>query len=140
MDRRRRERIEELFHQAVGLDEGARRALLDAACAGNDALRREVESLLASDAGATDCLDSPRQPAATTGFDSGNRVGERIGPYQLTRRLGEGGMGMVYLGERVDGEFTQQVAVKLMRTPWPAPHLLERFRAEREIQIGRAHV
>ncbi|MGH9382263.1 MAG: tetratricopeptide repeat protein [Thermoanaerobaculia bacterium] len=139
MDEARWDRIQELFHQVVDLDEGARRAFLDASCAGDEDLRREVESLVASAPGATDFLGSPREPAATDGRDEGDRAGERVGPYRLTRRLGEGGMGVVYLGERADGEFTQQVAVKLLRTPWAAPHLLERFRAEREILAGLQH-
>lgn len=138
MDEARWERIRELFHEAVDLDESARRAFLDAACAGDEALRREIESLVTSATGATEFLESPPQPAEV-GVDPGDRVGERVGPYRLTRHLGEGGMGVVYLGERADGEFTQQVAVKLVRTPWPAPHLLERFRAEREILAGLEH-
>lgn len=115
MDEKRWERIQELFQQAVELEEEERRAFLEASCAGDEALRREVESLVAAAAGATDFLGSPQPQAEASGRDQGGRAGERVGPYRLTRRLGEGGMGVVYLGERADGEFTQQVAVKLDR-------------------------
>lgn len=43
------------------------------------------------------------------------RLPARIGPYRILRQLGEGGMGVVLLGERADGEFVKQVAIKLMR-------------------------
>lgn len=132
-DEARWDRIQNLFHQAVDLDDEARRALLDEACAGDEALRREVESLIASAPGATAFLGSSRERAEA------DRAGEQVGPYRLVRRLGEGGMGVVYLGERVDGEFSQQVAVKLVRTPWVTPQLLARFRAEREILAGLQH-
>src|SRR5690606_2484485 len=43
------------------------------------------------------------------------RTGQRIGPFRLLRMLGEGGMAVVYLAERDDPHFHQQVAIKLLR-------------------------
>ena len=43
------------------------------------------------------------------------KSGERIGPYRIVREIGQGGMGAVYLGERDDADFTQRVAIKLIR-------------------------
>ncbi|RMG56917.1 MAG: serine/threonine protein kinase, partial [Bacteroidetes bacterium] len=65
--------------------------------------------------------------------------GEVIGPYQLVRHLGRGGMGSVYLGERVEGDFAQQVAIKLLRPGLAQDQLLARFRAERQIQAHLEH-
>lgn len=64
---------------------------------------------------------------------------ERIGAYRLLRSLGEGGMGSVYLGERADGGFTQQVAIKLIRYGFAQPGMVERFRQEREILARLNH-
>lgn len=66
-------------------------------------------------------------------------VGQRVGPFRLVRELGHGGMGTVWLAERDDGEFEQQVAIKLIRAGWDAAELLARFRAERQILAGLTH-
>lgn len=67
------------------------------------------------------------------------RRGEQYGPFRVLHLLGRGGMGAVYLAERADGDFTQQVALKVL-----APHLVderfvERFRAERQLLAGLQH-
>jgi eukaryotic-like serine/threonine-protein kinase len=66
-------------------------------------------------------------------------AGRRIGAYELRRRIGEGGMGEVWLAERVDGRFEQQVAVKLLHAGLVLPSLSERFRREGAILAKLAH-
>ncbi len=63
---------------------------------------------------------------------------ERLGPYRLIRELGAGGMGTVFLAERVDGGFTQAVAIKLLRG-FPTSEGLRRLRQERQILAGLDH-
>ena len=93
------------------------------ACAGDETLRAEVESLLGAHAGPG---PSWRRPAvAETGRRAGDRaaadwrppsaLGRRIGPYRILRELGHGGMGVVYLAERADAAFEKQVAIKVVR-------------------------
>ncbi|MEK7407193.1 MAG: protein kinase, partial [Acidobacteriota bacterium] len=65
-------------------------------------------------------------------------AGRRIGHYRLLRRLGEGGMGVVYQAERED-EFRQRVAVKLVRQAFAGPEVLRRFHTERQTLAGLAH-
>jgi eukaryotic-like serine/threonine-protein kinase len=65
--------------------------------------------------------------------------GRRVGAYALVRRIGEGGMGEVWLAERVDGRFEQQVAVKLLHSGLVMPTLAERFRREGAILAKLAH-
>ncbi len=65
--------------------------------------------------------------------------GLRVGAFRLLRELGRGGMGTVWLAERIDGEFSQQVAVKLIRPGWNPDEVLARFRAERQILAGLTH-
>lgn len=66
-------------------------------------------------------------------------LGEQIGPWELTRVLGEGGMGTVYLGDRKDQAFSQEVAVKVIRAGVAHSQTLDRFHQERQIQAGLDH-
>lgn len=64
---------------------------------------------------------------------------DRIGPYRLLGELGSGGMGTVFLAERVDGGFRQRVAIKLIRAGLGGADALSRFRRERQILAGLDH-
>ncbi len=66
-------------------------------------------------------------------------IPDRIGPYRLASELGRGGMGIVYLGERVEGGFEQRVAIKLMKRGLDTDELLWRFRHERQILARLDH-
>ncbi|MEO8673283.1 MAG: serine/threonine-protein kinase [Tahibacter sp.] len=66
-------------------------------------------------------------------------AGERIGPYRIVRELGRGGMAVVYLAERADGEFDQTVALKLVRPGGNAAIAQELFRQERQLLAGLQH-
>ena len=65
---------------------------------------------------------------------------ERVGRYRIERLIGEGGMGLVYLASRDDGEFERRVALKLVRRGLHLdPRIIRRFRTEREILAGLSH-
>ena len=66
-------------------------------------------------------------------------IGQRVGVFELKRVIGRGGMGTVYLAERADGEFDQQVAVKLIRRGMDSDLILKRFRRERQILAALNH-
>jgi serine/threonine-protein kinase len=69
----------------------------------------------------------------------GLRPGARVGPYAVVRELGRGGMAVVYLARRADGEFQQDVALKLILPDASAPVVEELFRHERQILAGLNH-
>ena len=71
--------------------------------------------------------------------DSPNLQGERIGPYKLLRRLGQGGQGAVFEGLRDDGTFAHRVAIKIVKWEADSPAARERFRLERQILAGLSH-
>ena len=68
--------------------------------------------------------------------------GRRIGAYRLIERIGAGGMGVVYLAERADGEFEHLVALKVVRWELAEPELIARFMTERRIlaQLSHPHI
>jgi eukaryotic-like serine/threonine-protein kinase len=98
-------------------------------------LKAEVESFLAHE-------DRPEgfiaEPAPAPGHKAPERHGDRLGPYRLVRPLGEGGMGVVYLAERVE-EFEQRVALKVIRRGRTTSQTLHRFHAERQILARLEH-
>ena len=145
-------RVQAVFHDAADRAGADRAAFLDGACAGDAALRAEVEGLLAADeappgvladpAGALRALlDDPDDDG--TGADGvlpapAVRDGHRVGPYRIVREVGRGGMGAVYLAERTDGHYAQRVALKVARDDL-APAHRARFETERQILADLAH-
>jgi eukaryotic-like serine/threonine-protein kinase len=133
------DRVKALFDAAVDQPQAERLRMLDDACAGDPALRQEVESLLtfADDAGPLDRAVSPS--AATPTADADANVGRQLGAYRIIRELGHGGMGTVYLAERVDGQFQHQVALKIVQRSTADRDLERRFRVERQVLASLEH-
>jgi eukaryotic-like serine/threonine-protein kinase len=75
----------------------------------------------------------------TEEFPKDSMIGRQIGVYRLEREIGRGGMGAVYLAERVDGEFNQTVAIKLIKRGMDTDTILKRFRRERQILAALNH-
>jgi WD40 repeat protein/serine/threonine protein kinase len=104
------------------------------------ALRTEVESLIRSYDGSGDFLEQPAlgDRAAPNPTDSG-LIGRRFGPYRVFSLLGHGGMGSVWMAERVDGLFTRHVALKLIHPALSGWVMTERLAREREILASLDH-
>jgi serine/threonine-protein kinase len=132
--------IQELFYAALDLAPAERSRYLDEACAGDQTLRREVDSLLASAQQTVSFLRKPLEEESRQLSGDGYSRGARIGPYEILSLIGEGGMGRVYLAERADHQYEQKVAIKLMHgTLRLSPNMLVRFRGERQILANLDH-
>jgi TolB-like protein/Tfp pilus assembly protein PilF/predicted Ser/Thr protein kinase len=118
----RSRQISRLLHEAGARAEEERNAFLDAACEGDDTLRREVESLLANEARASAFLAVPAaETFATLTGSAGNAVagvsvpGRMLSGYRIERLLGRGGMGSVFLA--YDTTLHRHVALKMLEGP-----------------------
>ena len=129
-------RLEELFQGALELDSPHKRAsFLDRMCAGEPALRAEVEELLAA-AEAAEAVFQPREPAhgperAGPGEPVRERPGSVIGRYKLLEQIGEGGMGVVYMAEQQE-PVRRRVALKIIKLGMDTRQVIARFEAERQ--------
>jgi len=131
-------RVSELFYEVADLTGGARSRYF-AEYHVSDDTRVEVEGLLAFDGGWTTSLERDLGRVAVAAIGQLEQGDRRCGPYRLGDLLGRGGMGAVYSAERVDGEVTRKVAVKLLPLGSDSPGLRKRFLAERQILASLNH-
>ncbi|MCA9251864.1 MAG: protein kinase [Phycisphaerae bacterium] len=148
MDAKRYSQVEALFNQCCDLAPDERDALLNNACAGDNELRNAVENLLRHDRD-TQQFDEDRKVGAMAAaslamFDAESEaIPQSIGPYRVIRKLGSGGMGVVYLAEQ--DQPRRQVAVKVLRPMLFTRESFRRFEFEAQVlgklqHPGIAHI
>lgn len=131
--------IETFFDAALDHPPVERAAWLAEAC-DDDALRGEVARLLAASERTGDFLEAPAELFAEDLMADAEAGAERrVGPYRLIQEIGRGGMGVVYRAARADGQYEQEVAVKLLRRSLDADERQRRFLAERQILASLQH-
>jgi len=131
--------ISSLFQQALDQPAGSRDAWLRRACGEDADLYQAVAELLTADADTGDPFPGALEAAARELDDSASPVaGRRIGPWEIVREIGRGGMGTVLLARRADDEYRREVAIKLIRG-FPDSASLERLRHERQVLADLAH-
>jgi serine/threonine-protein kinase len=140
--------ISTLLDEILELPESGRQEHLDRACGSDAGLKEEVLAYFASGVAAGSFLEeSPisgletlsAPPGPEPSDDPEDPKSDTIGPYRLLHRIGRGGMGVVYLARRADGQFVKDVALKLVRRGLDTDEILARFRRERQILARFEH-
>ncbi|MEP6923935.1 MAG: protein kinase [Pyrinomonadaceae bacterium] len=135
------QKIEEAVTLLYEMPNPRRQAWLAEFCDGNPDLRAEIESLLAFQLQSENFLEkSADEYAAKILVESQSDLfGKKFGIYKIIGEIGQGGMGAVFLAQRDDGEFRQQVALKIIRQQLAGSEIIRRFRQEREILASLNH-
>jgi serine/threonine-protein kinase len=124
--------IEGLYHAVLELNPDERNDYLDRACEGDEALRREIESLLAFDKRAENFIEAPALEVAAGMLAKDQALfetGSSIGPYQILSLVGAGGMGKVYLAQ--DTRLGRKIALKVLPKEFTQdPDRVRRFEQE----------
>ena len=118
------EREHALFTLAAAKQGAERAAFLDRECAGDDALRQRLESLLAAHDRTDSVLDAPVTAFTSTEHEAPNTsetegIGQTVGRYKLLEKIGEGGWGVVYVAEQTE-PVRRRVALKVIKINWPS--------------------
>ncbi|MGA2349782.1 MAG: serine/threonine-protein kinase, partial [Terracidiphilus sp.] len=129
--------VETIVTEVLEAPEEMRAELIEARCSKDSALADEVRLLLDACSAEEQLMESCRlEPRAVR---EGAPESKQVGPYEIDRLLGRGGMGAVYLAHRADGQFDQKVAIKLIDRPFATDLFRGRFRQERQILAGLQH-
>jgi eukaryotic-like serine/threonine-protein kinase len=124
----------EIFIAAAQIQSGQKRAaFIDQACGDNAELRRRITDLLAEQDKLGSYLEVPAGAVATIQHEppAGERLGMHIGPYKLLQKLGEGGMGSVYLAEQQQ-PVKRHIALKIIKAGMDSAQVIARFEQERQ--------
>jgi serine/threonine protein kinase/Flp pilus assembly protein TadD len=127
------DRAKEIFLEACDLDAEAQAAFVVRACAGDAALRSEVETLLIHYRTPTASIVRPEAPGP------GAALPRSFGPYRVVREIGRGGMGVVYAAVRDDEAFKRRVAIKVLKRGMDSEEVFRRFVLERQVLAALNH-
>jgi eukaryotic-like serine/threonine-protein kinase len=133
--------VKDKLFAALELEGAERTAYLEEIARQDPELRYELDSLIAShEQASTAFLNQPAAHIAKLITASPqDLIGRRLGPYQLVRQIGIGGMGEVYRAFRADDQYRKEVAIKLVRAGQGSGFILERFKNERQILASLEH-
>lgn len=128
---------DEIFHQACEIDDPEqRRAYLDRVCGDDRMLRASLEELISCSTEADDFLETPAIKGKTPRHAL--NIGDTIGPYRLTEKIGDGGFGVVYRAHQQQ-PLKREVAIKMLKPGVDTEAVIRRFRAERQVLASLSH-
>jgi serine/threonine protein kinase len=127
------QKIKDLFGEALEQDPAGRKAFLDQACNGDQALRAEVESLLTASDPPTHSGPEETPP------EHDCMIRRRLGAYEIIKLIGSGGMAAVYLAIRADDQYRKRVAIKMIHPGLEKQAVCRRFRSERQMLAALDH-
>ncbi|HQU82371.1 MAG TPA: protein kinase [Pyrinomonadaceae bacterium] len=151
------QKIESVFQSALDISPEKRSEFVAVECGDDSVLKKEVEKLLADYDSAESFIESPvwtdshflnssAKKIISKSLDEESKefhehtfIGKKIGSFKITDEIGRGGMGAVFLAERADGEFSQKVAIKLIKRGMDSDFIVRRFRHERQILASFEH-
>lgn len=134
------QKVKSILSEALELPDKEQLPFLIEACSGDEKILDEVTSLLAVRNAERNYFDTEmldREPDRI--YDLSDSSHEIFGNYQIVKEIGHGGMGIVYLGKRIDGEFSQKVAIKIIRRNIYDQEIIKRFKRERQILANLNH-
>jgi eukaryotic-like serine/threonine-protein kinase len=138
---KRWQQINQLLDETLSREPAKRQGFLEQACAGNEVLRREVETLLAAHDQATRFMEKPALDAVSQTLEqkeSRSLVGRKLGPYEILSLLGRGGMGEVYRAR--DTRLDRIAALKILPSDMASdPERLRRFVREAKAASALNH-
>jgi eukaryotic-like serine/threonine-protein kinase len=132
-------RLQQVLDGALELPPADVAAYLDRECGDDSELRVEAERLIESCTRAEGFLEHPPSHVAEALLAEHATAERRVGPYLITGEAGRGGMGIVYLAERDDGQFRQRVALKVVPRGLASDRAVRRFLEERQILASLNH-
>lgn len=132
--------IKDVLAEVLAIEPAGRQRFLDESGLRHD-VRSEVDSLMRFEDESADLMQFSAVEFSKdfVADHAASLAGTEIGPYRLIRELGHGGMGAVYLAERIDGKFQQKVALKLLKREMNTSALRRHFEQEREILASLEH-
>jgi serine/threonine-protein kinase len=128
-----------IMRDALDADPAQRDRLVDSRCEDDPELRVRVMSLLVRALEIQHQSEREGHDEDATDNDADTLAGSLLGPFRVVERIGRGGMGVVYRGEREDADFTQTVALKLIRRGFDFDDVQARFLRERRILARLSH-
>ena len=125
--------VKGIFEEAIFLEADERHRFVLQACGGNNNLYSAVASMLEHYQQAQTLFDP------LCGFSGENLINQSLGAYRISRQLGSGSMGLIYLAERCDNTFYKQVAIKVIRCHQCSEKAIAHFNTERKILASLNH-
>ncbi len=136
------QQVKDLLQSVLEQPTEEQTAFLNHAAGRDDPLRLEVASLLEFQEGNENFIETSalEVTARSVGAEAQDEMaGAQIGPFQVEREIGRGGMGAVYLAQQNDNQYQRQVAIKIIKRGMDSDEIVRRFRNERQILANLTH-